>query len=182
MKFLSLHGSTGNIEYTNYIALQIFHTIIIPDFLSFVKDAATPSIIVPLLYQISNMPFHSKKKKDRTFCDLGIFCRNFGFWVKFGCAKWCYASHSDVARFVRSEVMCSISRAEGTLHFRRKHHARSAHHVPLAEHIVEKKKKTTYSWSFLFSGSPDRAWTCDISDRFRLPSSCEHSGDDTAVA
>ena len=37
--------------------------------------------------------------------------------------------------------MCSISRAEGTLHFRRKHHARSAHHVPLAEHIVEKRKR-----------------------------------------
>ena len=56
-----------------------FHTIIIPDFLSFVKDTATPSIIVPLPYQISNMPLYSKKKKDRTFCDLGIFCRNFGF-------------------------------------------------------------------------------------------------------
>ena len=52
--------------------------------------------------------------------------------------KWCYASHSDVAPYGRSDVMRSVSRAEGTLHFRRKHHARSAHHVPLAEHIVEK--------------------------------------------
>ena len=49
--------------------------------------------------------------------------------------KWCYASHSDVAHFIRSDVMCSVARAEGT---QSKHHARSAHHIPLAEHIVEK--------------------------------------------
>ena len=43
------HGSAGSVENSYNVTLQIFHTIIIPDFLSFVKDAATPSIIVPLL-------------------------------------------------------------------------------------------------------------------------------------
>ena len=46
--------------------------------------------------------------------------------------------------------MCSISRAEGTLHFQRKHHARSAHHVPLAEHIVEKRKRPHIRGLFFF--------------------------------
>ena len=46
--------------------------------------------------------------------------------------------------------MCSISRAKGTLHFQRKHHARSAHHVPLAEHIVEKRKRPHIRGLFFF--------------------------------
>ena len=46
--------------------------------------------------------------------------------------------------------MCSISRAEGTLHFQRKHHTRSAHHVPLAEHIVEKRKRPHIRGLFFF--------------------------------
>ena len=87
MKFLSQHGSAGSVENSYNAALQKLYTIIIPDFLSSVKDAATPSNHWPLLYQISNMPLHSKKKKDRTFCDLEIFFCNFGFLVKFGCAK-----------------------------------------------------------------------------------------------
>ena len=52
------NGSAGSVENSYNVTLQIFHIIIIPDFLSFVKDAATPSIIVPLPYQISNMPLH----------------------------------------------------------------------------------------------------------------------------
>ena len=50
-----------------------FHTIIIPDFLSFVKDATTPSIIVPLPYQISNMPLVIKKKKIALCAISGYF-------------------------------------------------------------------------------------------------------------
>ena len=52
---------------------QIFHTIIIPDFLSFVKDAATPSIIVPLPYQISNMPLVKKEKRPHFLRSWDIF-------------------------------------------------------------------------------------------------------------
>ena len=46
----------------------------------------------------------------------------------------------DVAHFVRSDVMCSISCAEGILHAQSAHHFRRIHHVPLAEHIVEKRR------------------------------------------
>ena len=63
-----------------------FHTIIIPDFLSFVKDATTPSIIVPLPYQISTMPLHSKKKKKTAlFAILGYFAVILAFseaWLR----------------------------------------------------------------------------------------------------
>ena len=52
--------------------------------------------------------------------------------------------------------MCSISRAEGTLHARSALHFRRIHHVPLAEHIVE---KSTCSLQVLFSDSPCWAWT-----------------------
>ena len=37
-----------------------------------------------------------------------------------------------------SEVKCSAYRAEGTLHARSALHLQSIHHVPLAEHLVEK--------------------------------------------
>ena len=33
--------------------------------------------------------------------------KDFKVLVKFGYAKWSYASHSDVAPYGRSEVMCS---------------------------------------------------------------------------
>ena len=134
------NGSAGSVENSYNVTLQIFHTIIIPDFLSFVKYAAPPSIIVSLPDQIFNMPLIKKEKRPH-FLRSSIFCCNLDFLVKFGYTKWCYASHSDVAHLVRSEAMCSGSRAEGTLHFRRKHPSRSAHHVSLAEHIVEKRKR-----------------------------------------
>ena len=76
-------------------------------------------------------------------------------WVKKFCVGSVSAnlhptSHSDVAHFIRSDVMCSVARAEGTLHFQRTHHARRAHHVPLAEHIVE---NSTCSRKCFFLGS-----------------------------
>ena len=64
-----------------------FHTIIIPDFLSFVKDTATPSNHCAVALSDFHYAAPLKKEKNRTLCDLGIFCRNLGFLVKFGCAK-----------------------------------------------------------------------------------------------
>ena len=69
-----------------------------------------------------------------------LIYKDFKGLVKFGYAKWNYASHSDVAPYGRSDVMCSVSRAEGTLHMRSALHFRRILHVPLAEHIVEKRR------------------------------------------
>ena len=72
--------------------------------------------------------------------------------------KWCYASHSDVAPFCRSDEMCSLFHARSAHHFRRKHHARSAHHVPCAEHIV---KKSQVKIDLAFFGRGGRTRTRD---------------------
>ena len=58
---------------------QIFHTIIIPDFLSFVKDAATPSIIgrCPIRFPICRST--QKRKKTALFAILGYFAVIWAF-------------------------------------------------------------------------------------------------------
>ena len=83
-------------------------------------------------YKIFSQNFALKTKKSLKFKD---FCN---FSEVLATPKWCYASHSDVAPCGRSDVMYFWTRAKGTLHIQRKHHAGRAHHVPLAEHIVEK--------------------------------------------
>ena len=80
------NGSAGSVENSYNVTLQIFHTIIIPDFLSFVKYAAPPSIIVSLPDQIFNMPLIKKEKRPH-FLRSSIFCCNLDFLVKFGYTK-----------------------------------------------------------------------------------------------
>ena len=88
-------------------------------------------------YQSFGLDRKKTVRKRSFFCVWSLNWQLY-FSEDLATPKWCYASHSDVAHFVRSDVMCSFSHAEGILHARSAHHFQWKHHVPFAEHIVEK--------------------------------------------